>query len=93
MANDDRGRVIRVPMHERDWSLFLGTLQSLANGVEQAGDPDLRAAVKAALVRRGHIAHVMKEALGRGPLPARDCETCHSSGNCATCGGLGRHRG
>lgn len=61
----ERGDVIQVPVHTKDWELFLGTLASLVNGVEQAGEADLRGAVKAALVRQGKLAHLMR---GRQPV-------------------------
>jgi len=60
MASEDRGKVVKVPMRERDWSLLLGTLHVLARGIDQSGDPDVRVAVKEALVRAGKLAHALR---------------------------------
>jgi hypothetical protein len=44
-----RGKVIQVPIHDRDWSLFLGALVTLANGIDQSQEAGLKRAIKAAL--------------------------------------------
>ena len=56
MSSKDRGPVIQVPIHTRDWELFLGSLVTLANGVEQAGEKELREKIKAALDRQQRVA-------------------------------------
>jgi hypothetical protein len=51
-----RGKVIQVPIHDRDWSLFLGALVTLANGIDQSQEAGLKRAIKAALDRQSKAA-------------------------------------
>jgi len=97
MASEDRGKVVKVPMRERDWSLLLGTLHVLARGIDQSGDPDVRVAVKEALVRAGKLAHALRV---RRTMPPTDtscpacggdgvCPLCEAHGGACECGGVG----
>ena len=64
-SRNERGPVIQVPVHTKDWELFLGALACVRNGVDQSSDASVEKALNAALVRQGKLAHKLR---GRRPV-------------------------
>ena len=77
-SSNARGKVLRVPIHTKDWELVLGVLACVRNGVDQSSDASVKKALEAVLVRQGKLAHKLR--IRQTMPPKTDCETCDGTG-------------